>query len=414
MKRVFITGMGAVTPIGIGLEAFQASLREGKSGAGMITGFDASRHSVKIAAEVKGFDPTTYISKKEARRHDRYSQFAMAAANMAIQQAGIKVGEGSPIDPRRVAVIVSTGIGGIHTYENEYEVQLKSGPDRVSPFLVPMMICNIASGHIAMTHGFRGANFCVVSACASGLHGIGEAYHKLFFGLADIAVCGGAESAITSLTVAGFAQMKALSSRNADPERASRPWDRNRDGFLMGEGSGVIVIETEESMNRRGAKPLAELIGYGASADAYHLTAPEPQGEGAKQAMEEALSWRQTPLESVDYVNAHGTSTPVGDPTEVTAIKRVFGEHSKALAVNSTKSMIGHLLGAAGAVGVIATILQMKSGFIHPTINLDNPGENCDLDFVPKVAREKQIKTAIINSFGFGGQNASLVVKNIP
>ncbi|MFZ2958542.1 MAG: beta-ketoacyl-ACP synthase II [Candidatus Ozemobacteraceae bacterium] len=414
MKRVFITGLGVITPIGIGIEAFQASLREGKSGAGPISIFDHSRHSVKIAAEVKGFDPTLYISKKEARRHDRYSQFAMAAAHQAIQQAGVKIEEGSPIDPRRVAVIVSTGIGGISTYGNEYDVLTKSGPDRVSPFLVPMMICNIAPGTIAMAHGFKGPNFCVVSACASGLHGIGEAYHKLCFGLSDIAVCGGAEAAITSLTVAGFAQMRALSTRNDAPEKASRPWDRDRDGFLMGEGAGVMVLETEESIQKRGVKPMAEILGYGASADAYHLTAPEPSGEGAKQAMEEAIAWRQTPLESVDYINAHGTSTPVGDPTEVKAIKRVFGDHAKNLAVNSTKSMIGHLLGAAGAVGVVATILQMKGGFIHPTVNLENPDEGLDLDFVPGTCREKQIQTALVNSFGFGGQNACILLKNTP
>ncbi len=410
MKRVFVTGAGAVTPIGLGTDEFSAGLKAGKSGVRTITGFDPSRHTAKIAAEIINFDPAPYIPKKEIRRHDRYSQFAMAASEMAIKQAGIAPGS---FDPFRVGVLISTGIGGIHTFETEHEVIQKSGPGRTSPLLVPMMICNIAAGCLSIAHGFKGPNYCVVSACASGLHGMGEAFLKIESGVCDIMVCGGAESAITPMTVAGFAQMKALSTRNDDPERASRPFDKDRDGFVMGEGAGILVFESEESMNRRGAKPLAEVIGYGASADAYHLTAPDPEGEGAARAMNMALDWRKTTKESVNYVNAHGTSTPIGDPIETLAIKKVFGDHSRKLAVNSTKSMIGHLLGAAGAVGAVATVLQIQGGFIHPTINHFSPGEGCDLDYVPQTSREIRIDTALVNSFGFGGQNASVVFRNV-
>lgn len=410
MKRVFVTGMGAVTPIGIGIDEFATNLKAGVSGVGPITRFDASKHTARIAAEVKNFDPTLYISKKEVRRHDRYSQFAMAASEMAIKQAGMT---SENFDPARVGVIIATGIGGISTMEAEHDTYMKSGPGRVSPFLVPMMICNIASGCLAMAHGFKGPNYCVVSACASGLHAIGEAWQKVQLGIVDAMICGGAEAGITPLTVAGFAQMKALSTRNDEPAKASRPYDKDRDGFVMGEGSGSIVLESEESMLKRGAKPIAELVGYGCSADAYHLTAPDPNGEGAFLAMKQALAWNSIPAEQIDYVNAHGTSTPVGDPVEVVAIKRVFGDHAKKLAVNSTKSMIGHLLGAAGAVGTVATLIQMSRGFLHPTINHDQPGDGCDLDFVPNTAREAKIRHAIVNSFGFGGQNASLLFKAV-
>jgi len=410
MKRVFVTGMGAVTPIGIGIDEFATNLKAGVSGVGPITRFDASKHTARIAAEVKNFDPTLYISKKEVRRHDRYSQFAMAASEMAIKQAGMT---SENFDPARVGVIIATGIGGISTMEAEHDTYMKSGPGRVSPFLVPMMICNIASGCLAMAHGFKGPNYCVVSACASGLHAIGEAWQKVQLGIVDAMICGGAEAGITPLTVAGFAQMKALSTRNDEPTKASRPYDKDRDGFVMGEGSGSIVLESEESMLKRGAKPIAELVGYGCSADAYHLTAPDPNGEGAFLAMKQALAWNSIPAEQIDYVNAHGTSTPVGDPVEVVAIKRVFGDHAKKLAVNSTKSMIGHLLGAAGAVGTVATLIQMSRGFLHPTINHDQPGDGCDLDFVPNTAREAKIRHAIVNSFGFGGQNASLLFKAV-
>lgn len=410
MNRVFITGMGVVTPIGNNIPEFLEGLKTGKSGVGTISCFDPCRHTVRIAGEVKNFDPTPYIPKKEIRRHDRYSQFAMAASHMALQQSGLSK---ENTVPRRIGVILSTGIGGIRTFETEQEVITKSGPGRVSPFLVPMMICNIAAGYISMYNGFRGPSFCVVSACASALHGMGEAYLKLAYGQLDAVVAGGAESAITPLTVAGFAQMKALSTHNDCPSEASRPFDKDRDGFVMGEGAGAFVLETEENMKRRGSTPLAEIIGYGASADAYHLTAPDPNGEGAIQAMSDAIDMGRITPDQIDYVNAHGTSTPVGDIAESGAIKKLFKEHSAKLAVNSTKSMVGHLLGAAGAVGTAATILQMQNGFLHPTINLHTPGEGCDLDFIPLQAREHRISYALINAFGFGGQNGSLLLHRI-
>lgn len=407
MKRVFVTGIGAVTSIGIGVDNFAESLRQGKNGISPISCFDASRHSVQIAGEVKNFDPEQYMNKKESRRHDRYSQFAMAATAMAVEQAGLKE---KNFDPFRAGVTVSTGIGGIHTFETEYDTILASGPSRVSPFLVPMMICNITAGCIAMEYGLNGPNFCVVSACASGLHGMGEAFLKIAYDECDIMVCGGAESAITPLTVAGFAKMKALSTRNSEPERASRPFDRDRDGFVMGEGAGVLVLESEESARRRGSTILAELKGYGATADAHHLTAPHPEGEGGYRAMMKAINFNNFPIERINYVNAHGTSTPIGDLAEMKAVKRVFGEKIGNVSINSTKSMVGHLLGAAGALGSVATILQMQHGFIHPTVNLENVDpELQDMDLTPLKVKDRQIDGAIVNSFGFGGQNASLL-----
>ena len=408
MKRVFVTGLGVVSPIGIGTDNFVEGLRQGKVGVSSITAFDASRHTVQVAGEIKNFDPEQYMqNKKEIRRHDRYSQFAMSAAAMAVEQAGLKE---KNYDPFRVGVTVSTGIGGIHTFETEYDTCLASGPSRVSPFLVPMMICNIAAGCIAMEYGFNGPNYCIVSACASGLHGIGEAFLKIVHDECDIMVCGGAEAAITPLTVAGFAKMKALSTRNDAPGKASRPFDKDRDGFVMGEGAGVLVIESEESARRRGARVLAEIRGYGATADAYHLTAPHPEGEGGFRAMTKAINFSGFPIERVNYVNAHGTSTPLGDLAEMKAVRRVFTNKMANVSINATKSMIGHLLGAAGAVGSVATVLQIQNGFIHPTINLDNiDPELSDLDLTPNVAKDKQIDGGIVNSFGFGGQNASVL-----
>lgn len=408
MKRVFVTGLGVVSPIGIGVDSFTEGLRQGKNGIGPIATFDASKHSVQIAGEIKDFDPEKYMAnKKVIRRHDRYSQFAMAASAMAVEQAGLM---DKNFDPFRVGVTVSTGIGGIHTFEAEYDTCLAGGPGRVSPFLVPMMICNIAAGSIAMEYGFNGPNYCVVSACASGLHGIGEAFLKIVHGECDIMVCGGAESAITPLTVAGFAKMKALSTRNDAPEKASRPFDKDRDGFVMGEGAGVLVIESEESARRRGATILAEIRGYGATADAHHLTAPHPEGEGGCRAMLKAINFSEFPIDRVNYVNAHGTSTPIGDMAEMKAVKKAFGDKISNVTINATKSMIGHLLGAAGAVGSVATIIQMRNGFIHPTLNLHNPDDEIsDIDFAPLVAKNKQIDGGIVNSFGFGGQNASVL-----
>lgn len=412
MKRVFVTGLGAVTPIGIGIKAFTEGIISGTCGIDTISAFDASQHSVQISGEVRDFNAADFMDKKEVRRHDRYSQFGMAAANMAIKQA--KLDDPSTFDSDRVGVILATGIGGIHTFEREHLNITNSGPRRVSPFLVPMMICNISAGCIAMAHGFRGPNYCIVSACASGLHGIGESYLKVIYGEVDIMVCGGAEAAITPLTVAGFAKMKALSTRNDDPKSASRPFDKDRDGFVMGEGAGVLVIESEDSMLKRGSTPIAEIIGYGASADAYHLTAPHPEGEGGYLAMKKAINMNNTPIDSINYINAHGTSTPLGDIAEIKATKRVFNNDMSNVYVNSTKSMIGHLLGGAGAVGAVATAIQINDGFIHPTINLDNVDEQLEgIDFVPNHAKKEQIICGLVNSFGFGGQNASVLFKNI-
>lgn len=410
MKRVFVTGMGAVTPIGIGTEEFAAALKNGVNGIGQIVGADVSLNSVKIAGEVKNFNPELYMNKKDARRHDKYVLFAMAAAKMAAEQA--KLPEKN-FDPDRVGVYASTGIGGIHMLETEDRVCVKDGPHRVSPFLVPMMICNIASGCIAMEYGLNGPNFSIVSACASSLHAIGEAYLKIAHDECDIMICGGSEAAITNLTLAGFAKMKALSTRNDEPDKASRAFDKDRDGFVMGEGAGMLVLESEESAKRRGSTILAEIKGYGASADAYHLTAPHPEGVGAAKAIKKALATNNFSPDKIDYVNAHGTSTPLGDIAEMKALKLALGEeNAKKPYINATKSMIGHLLGAAGAVGTIATVLQMQNGFIHPNRNLDSiDPELADFNLAPRNSFvEKQINAALVDAFGFGGQNATLLV----
>lgn len=411
MKRVFVTGLGAVTPIGIGIDEFCDSLECGKNGVGKIKAFDASNHSVQIAAELKDFEPELYMDKKSIRRQDNYARYAICATNMAINQAGFK---NSEYDKHKVGVILSTGIGGIKTFEKEFDNLYRNGPGRVSPFLVPMMICNIAAGSVAMEHGFMGPNYSAVSACASGLHSIGEAYQKIITGECDIMIAGGTEAAITPLTVAGFAKMKALSTRNDEPLKASRPFDKDRDGFVMGEGSAVVVLESEQSVLNRKAKPLAELKGYGATADAHHLTAPHPEGEGGFRAMQKAINYNQYPVESINYVNAHGTSTPLGDVAELKAVRRIFNNKMDNVTVNATKSMIGHLLGAAGAAGVVATVLQIQKGFVHPTINLDNPDDEIsDIDFAANTKINKQITAGLVNSFGFGGQNASLLITKI-
>lgn len=407
MNRVFVTGIGVVSPIGIGVDNFIEGLKQGKSGISRITSFDPSSHTVQIAAEIKDFDPEQYMGKKEIRRHDRYSQFAMAATHMAAEQAGLKE---KNFDPMRAGVLFSTGIGGIHTLESESLNYRENGPHRVSPFLVPMMICDIAAGYIAMEYGLKGPNFSIVSACASGMHGIGESFLKIAYGECDIVVTGASESAITPLTVAGFAKMKALSTRNDAPEKASRPFDKDRDGFIMGEGAGALVLESEESARRRGSTILAEVKGYGATADAYHLTAPHPEGEGAYNAMLKAISINNFPIDRINYINAHGTSTPLGDVSEINAIRRLFGDKTVNLTINGTKSMIGHLLGAAGAVGSVATIIQIQNGFIHPTINLESPDDVFQgLDLAARVAKNKQIDGGLVNSFGFGGHNASIL-----
>lgn len=412
MKRVFVTGMGAVTPNAIGIEEFTTALKNGVNGVGPITCFDTSNSNVKIAAEVKNFNPELYMNKKDARRHDKFVQFAMAAAKMAADQAHL---QDKNFDPDRVGVFASTGIGGIHMFEAELNICNESGPSRVSPFLVPMMICNIASGCIAMEYGLNGPNFCIVSACASSLHSIGEAYLKIAHDECDIMVCGGSEAAIIELTVGGFAKMKALSTRNDEPEKASRAFDKDRDGFVMGEGAGMLVLESEESAKRRGSTIFAEIKGYGASADAYHLTAPHPDGVGAAKAIKKAIALNNFPIENIDYVNSHGTSTPLGDIAEMKALRLALGEENyKKPVVNATKSMIGHLLGAAGAVGTIATVIQMQNGFIHPNRNLDNiDSELTDFNLAPNHYVERQINAALVDSFGFGGHNATLLVTRV-
>lgn len=409
MNRVFVTGMGAVTPNAIGIEEFTTALKNGVNGIVPIVSCDVSQATVKIAGEVKNFNPELYMNKKDARRHDKYVQYAMAAAKMAGEQANLHE---KNFDPDRVGVFASTGIGGIRMLTNEDKTCIEQGPSRVSPFLVPMMICNIASGCIAMEYGLNGPNFSIVSACASSLHAIGEAYLKIAHGECDIMICGGAESALTTITIGGFAKMKALSTRNDEPEKASRAFDKDRDGFVMGEGAGMLVLESEESAKRRGSTILAEIKGYGASADAYHLTAPHPEGLGAAKAIRNALATNNFPAEQIDYVNAHGTSTPLGDIAEMKALKLALGEeNAKKPIVNATKSMIGHLLGAAGAVGTIATVIQMTNGFIHPNRNLDNVDpELAEFNLAPSHFVEREIKAALVDAFGFGGQNATLLV----
>lgn len=412
MKRVFITGMGAITPNAIGIEEFTNALKNGVNGITPTTVFDASNHAAKISGQVKNLNPELYMDKKEARRHDKYTVFAMCAAKMAAEQA--KLSEKN-FDTDRAGIMVSTGIGGIGFFENEHKTFLEKGPSRVSPFLVPMMICNIASGCLAMEYGFYGPNYSIVSACASSLHAIGEAYLKIAYDECDIMMCGGSEAAVTPLTTAGFAKMKALSTRNDEPEKASRAFDKDRDGFVMGEGAGIIVLESEESAKRRGSTVLAEIKGYGASADAHHLTAPHPEGIGAAKAVKRAIMQNNFPIENIDYINAHGTSTPLGDIAEMKALKLVFGEEGiKKPVVNATKSMIGHLLGAAGAIGTIATVIQINNGFIHPNRNLDNVDpELIGYNFAPNTFVEKQINAALVDAFGFGGQNACLLVTKV-
>lgn len=407
-KKIVITGVGIVSPIGIEKEEFTKSLKNGVSGVGSITFFDTSNFSTKIAAEVKNFNPENYIDKKKVRKMDKFCQFAFAAAKMAIEDAQLKL---ENEDLSRIGVIIGSGIGGISTIEREMKLLLEKGPSRVSPFLIPMEIINIAAGEIAIQYGFTGPNYGVTSACASSNHAIGDALRILRYGDADVMIAGGTEAAITPLGLAGFCAAKALSERNDEPQKASRPFDKNRDGFVMGEGSAVFVLETLEHAVKRGAKIYAELAGYGATDDAYHITAPREDGITQTLCMKRALEDAEVKPEEVDYINAHGTSTKLNDKYETLAIKRVFGDYAYKIPISSTKSMTGHLLGAAGAIELAAILMCMENNFIHPTINYETPDPDCDLYYVPNNSIEKEINVAISNSFGFGGHNAAIVVK---
>ncbi|MCD6288039.1 MAG: beta-ketoacyl-ACP synthase II [Candidatus Hydrogenedentes bacterium] len=407
-RRVVITGAGAVTPLGCDVSSFWESLCAGRSGVGPITRFDCTQYSTRIAAEVEGWDPDKLFSPKDRRRLDLFSQYAIGAADEAVASSGV-LEEG--FDPCRAGAVIGSGIGGISTTEYEKIRLIERGPKRVSPFCVPMEILNMASAHVAIRHGLEGPNFAVVSACASGAHSIGTAYRMVACGEADVMFAGGSEASITPLSFAGFGAARTLSTRNDEPERASRPFDRDRDGFVMGEGAAVLVLEEIEHARRRNAPIIAEIVGYGATCDAYHITAPAPGGAGAARAMKLAIDSAGVSLDNIDYINAHGTSTVANDREETAAIKTVFGNHAKQLSVSSNKSMIGHTLGAAGAIEFLATALTVQTGIIPPTINLDNPDDGCDLDYVPHTAVERPVEIAMSNSLGFGGHNACLIVK---
>jgi len=412
VRRVVITGLGAITPLGQTVKETWENLVKGKSGVGYIDRFDTSNLPVKIAAQIRNFDPLKRLSQKEAgvpiKKLDLFSIYALWAAEEAIEDSALLKG---PFDPDRVGVIIASGIGGIETLEREIIVGYTKGYDRISPYLIPMMIPDMASGLIAIKYRFKGPNYCTVSACASSAHAIGDAFRLIRYGDADVMIVGGSEAPIIPTAVAGFSSMKALSTRNDEPEKASRPFDRDRDGFVMGEGAVVLVLEEYEHAMRRGAKIYAEIVGYGATADAYHITAPCVDGEGAVKCILRALEDAKLSPEEVDYINAHGTSTKLNDAVETLAIKKVFGERAYKIPISSTKSMIGHLLGAAGAIEALATIMTIHIGIIHPTINYENPDPECDLDYVPNEARKKEVNVAISNSFGFGGHNVCLVFK---
>jgi len=407
-RRVVITGLGAITPLGNDVETFWSNLKNGVSGIRAIDAFDTTAYDCKIGGQVSDFDPKPFFKNpKDVRRTDRFTQLSMAAAKMAIEDSGVDIANLKHRD--RFGVIVSTGIGGLKTLQDQLTVLLTKGPSRNSPFTIPMLISNMASGVISMEFDLRGPNLCIVTACATSNNAIGESWRIIKFGDADVFLAGGSEAPIVEIGLAGFSAMKALSTRNDEPERASRPFDRDRDGFVMSEGAGVVVVEELEHAKARGAKIYCELTGYGLSADAYHMTAPPPDGEGAVRAMQMALEHARISPDQVDYINAHATSTDIGDICETRAIKQVFGDYAYKVAISSTKSMTGHLLGGAGGVEMAACALAIRDSVIPPTINLENPGEECDLDYIPNVGREKKVRVALNNSFGFGGHNATLV-----
>ncbi|HUT84877.1 MAG TPA: beta-ketoacyl-ACP synthase II [Thermodesulfobacteriota bacterium] len=407
-RRVVVTGLGIISPLGIGIKENWQALCEGRSGIGPITRFDTTEYETKIAGEVKNFDPTSFLDRKEARKMDPFIHYALASGIMAMEDSHLKIDQSNA---ERVGVLVGAGLGGLTTIEKYHSILLKEGPKKISPFFIPMLIVNLAPGQISIFFGAKGPNSSVVTACATGNHSIGEAYKIIQRGDADAMIAGGAESTITPLAIGGFNAMKALSTRNEEPQKASRPFEKDRDGFVIAEGAGILILEELSHAVKRNATIHAEIIGYGCNADAYHIAAPSPNGEGAARCMEIALHDAGIPCSEVDYINAHGTSTPLNDLAETIAMKTVFKEHTKKLMVSSTKSMTGHLLGASGGVEAVFTILTMKEGIVPPTINYEVPDPECDLDYVPNVARKAKVRVAMSNSFGFGGTNAALVFK---
>ncbi|MBK9293971.1 MAG: beta-ketoacyl-ACP synthase II [Oligoflexia bacterium] len=408
MRKVAVTGLGVITPVGNSSQQMWNALLEGRSGISKVTRIDVTQYDCKIAGEVKGFTPDTWIIKKEQKKMDLFIQYGIAAAKMALQDSGFQITDNNRT---KVGIIIGAGMGGLPGIEAQYDILKAKGPTRVSPFFIPMVIPNLTSGFLAIDVGAQGPNLCVTSACSTGAHSIGEGMRYIRDGICDAMIVGGSESTICQMALSGFASMRALSTRNDEPEKASRPFDTGRDGFVMGEGAGVLILEEMESAKKRGAKIYAELAGYGLTCDAYHITNPSEGGAGAARCMDVALNDAKVNLNEIDYINAHGTSTPAGDIAETMAIKSVFKDHAKKLSVSSTKSMTGHLLGAAGGVEAVISVLSLHTGKIPPTINLDNQDPQCDLDFVPHIARDKKLRSVLSNSFGFGGTNATLLFK---
>ena len=409
-RKVVVTGIGVISALGESVDDFWASLTAGRSGIKKVSLFDVSDYPCQIGGEITGFDATKYMDPKEVRRNDRYVHFAVGAARMAVKDAGLDT---AAVDRERFGVIIGSGIGGLISLEQQARILFERGPRRVSPFMIPQLIGNMASGIVAIEHGANGPNFCVVSACATATHAMGEALRAIQYGDADVMIAGGSEAPITALGFAGFCAMKAMSTSNEPPERASRPFDAKRDGFVMGEGSGVLLLESEEHAKARGARIYCEFSGYAATCDAFHITQPDPDGKGLSSAMRRAVNDAGVPFDSIDYINAHGTSTPYNDKFETLAIKKVFGDHSRKVAISSTKSMTGHLLGAAGAIEAAACIKAIQTGRLPPTINLENADPDCDLDYVPNTSREAKVRVALSNNLGFGGQNACAVFKAV-
>jgi 3-oxoacyl-[acyl-carrier-protein] synthase II len=407
-RRVVVTGVGLLTSVGIGTEPVWEAIKSGQNGIGPITAFDASQFNCQIAGEVKGFDPATYIEKKEIKKMGRFIQFAIAASEFALQGAKLKI---EPEDAERAGVYIGSGIGGFEVIEREHKNLLEKGPGRISPFFIPATIINLASGYVSIRSGAKGPNSATATACTTSAHSVGDSFRIIQYGDADVMICGGAEACITPMGIGGFAAMRALSQRNDHPELASRPWDNERDGFVVGEGAGILVLEELEHAQRRGAPVLAEIVGYGMSGDAFHITSPADDGDGAFRVMRNALRDARIEAPQIDYINAHGTSTPLGDRIETTAIKRVFAEHAHRVAISSTKSMTGHLLGGAGGLEAGISVLAIRDQIAPPTINYQCPDPECDLDYVPNQARSMKIDYALSNSFGFGGTNGCLIFK---